>query len=53
MCFATGQFIGAGVLQSFINRNDQWAWRIPFAIQWLWPPFLVIAAIFMPESPWV
>jgi SP family general alpha glucoside:H+ symporter-like MFS transporter len=52
MCFATGQFIGAGVLQSFLKRNDDWAWRIPFALQWLWIPFLVIAAIFMPESPW-
>ena len=52
MCFATGQLIGAGVLQSFINQTDQWAWRIPFAIQWLWPPFLIAAAIFMPESPW-
>lgn len=52
MCFATGQFIGAGVLQSFLNRQDDWAWRIPFAIQWLWPPFLILAAVFMPESPW-
>jgi SP family general alpha glucoside:H+ symporter-like MFS transporter len=52
MCFATGQLIGAGVLQSFINRQDQWAWRIPFAIQWLWPPFLIAVAVFMPESPW-
>lgn len=52
MCFATGQLIGAGVLQSFIGRSDQWAWRIPFAIQWLWPPFLIVAAVFMPESPW-
>ncbi|CAK7207874.1 hypothetical protein SEUCBS139899_010689 [Sporothrix eucalyptigena] len=52
MCFATGQLIGAGVLQSFLNRNDNFAWRIPFAIQWIWPPFLLVAAIFMPESPW-
>lgn len=52
MCFATGQLIGAGVLQSFLNRDDQWAWRIPFAIQWLWIPFLFAAAILMPESPW-
>ena len=52
MCFATGQLIGAGVLQSFINRSDNWAWRIPFAIQWLWPPFLILLAVFMPESPW-
>lgn len=52
MCFATGQLVGAGVLQSFLDKNDNWAWRIPFAIQWLWPPFLVMAAVFMPESPW-
>lgn len=52
MCFAIGQFIGAGVLQSLLSRNDQWSYRIPFAIQWLWPPFLVVAAVFMPESPW-
>lgn len=52
LCFAAGQLIGAGVLQSFLSRQDQWAWRIPFAIQWLWPPFLIVAAIFMPESPW-
>ena len=52
MCFATGQLIGAGVLQTYLTRQDNWAWRIPFAIQWIWPPFLIIAAIFMPESPW-
>lgn len=52
ICFATGQLIGAGVLKSFINRNDDWAWRIPFALQWLWIPFLAAGAFFMPESPW-
>lgn len=52
MCFATGQLIGAGVLQSFLNRNDDWAWRIPFALQWMWIPFLFFAFLFMPESPW-
>jgi len=52
MCFAIGQFIGAGVLKSLINRPDQWSWRIPFALQWLWPPFLIAAWFFMPESPW-
>lgn len=52
MCFATGQLIGAGVLQSFVDRTDDWAWRIPFAIQWIWIPFLMVAAVFMPESPW-
>ena len=52
MCFATGQLIGAGVLQSFIDRHDDWAWRIPFALQWLWIPFLAVASFLMPESPW-
>ena len=52
MCFATGQLIGAGVLQSYLGRTDDWAWRIPFAIQWIWIPFLLVASVFMPESPW-
>ncbi|KAH7377394.1 MFS transporter [Pyrenochaeta sp. MPI-SDFR-AT-0127] len=52
MCFAIGQLIGAGVLQSLLGRGDEWSYRIPFAIQWLWPPFLIVAAILIPESPW-
>ncbi len=52
MCFAVGQLIGAGVLQTFLTRDDDWAWRITFALQWLWIPFLAVAAFFMPESPW-
>jgi SP family general alpha glucoside:H+ symporter-like MFS transporter len=52
MCFAIGQFIGAGVLQSLLSRNDQWSYRIPYAVQWVWPAPLFIMALFMPESPW-
>lgn len=52
MCWTIGQFVAAGVLKSFLNRSDEWGWRIPFALQWMWIPGLVVAAIFMPESPW-
>ena len=52
MCFAIGQFISAGVLQSLLARDDQWSYRIPYAIQWLWPLPLMLVAWFMPESPW-
>lgn len=52
MCFAIGQFIGAGILKALVSRLDQWPYRIPFAIQWVWPPFLLIVAVLMPESPW-
>ncbi|KAL4888884.1 general substrate transporter [Aspergillus ambiguus] len=52
MCFAIGQFISAGVLQSLLDRPDQWSYRIPLAVQWVWPAPLLCIAILMPESPW-
>lgn len=52
MCFAIGQFIGAGVLQSLESGAGQWSYRIPFAIQWLWPAPLFVLSFLMPESPW-
>ncbi|KAH8429920.1 uncharacterized protein LDX57_007593 [Aspergillus melleus] len=52
MCFVIGQFISAGVLQSLLSRDNQWSWRIPYAVQWVWPAPLFFVAILMPESPW-
>ncbi|KAK8023731.1 alpha-glucoside transport [Apiospora rasikravindrae] len=52
MCFAIGQFIGAGVIQGLLKRNDEWSYRIPFAVQWVWPVPLFVICLFMPESPW-
>ncbi|KAL4812421.1 general substrate transporter [Aspergillus spinulosporus] len=52
MCFAIGQFISMGALKSLLNRPDEWSYRIPYAVQWLWPAPLCVIAIFMPESPW-
>ncbi|KAF7561553.1 hypothetical protein G7046_g2586 [Stylonectria norvegica] len=52
MCFAIGQFIAAGVLQGLLPLNNQWSYRIPFALQWIWPGPLIAACVFMPESPW-
>lgn len=52
MCFIIGQFISAGVLRGLVHRADQWGYRIPFAIQWIWPCFLLPAIYFAPESPW-
>lgn len=34
------------------ERQDEWAYRIPFALQWIWPVPLVVAIAFAPESPW-
>lgn len=52
MCWGWGQLIGIGVIKSMVGRNDEWAYRIPYALQWMWPPFLILGVWFAPESPW-
>lgn len=51
-CWGLGQVIGIGVIKSMLNRQDQWAYRIPYALQWMWPVPLMIAIFLAPESPW-
>ncbi|KAF4462803.1 alpha-glucoside transport [Fusarium albosuccineum] len=52
LCWCIGQFISAGVLKGLVNNPTPWSYRIPFAIQWVWPIPLFIAAWMAPESPW-
>ncbi|TKX23137.1 general alpha-glucoside permease-like protein 1 [Elsinoe australis] len=52
LCWVMGQLIASGVLRGVINRTDEWAFRIPFAVQWIWPIPIAIGILFAPESPW-
>lgn len=52
LCWCIGQFISAGVLKGLVENQTQWSYRVPFAIQWIWPVPLFIAAWMAPESPW-
>lgn len=52
LCWVIGQFIGSGVLRGVLNLNSQWAYKIPFAVQWVWPVPLITGCLFAPESPW-
>lgn len=52
LCWVFGQLIGSGVLRAMLERNDQWGYRIPFALQWMWPLPILIGCIFAPESPY-
>lgn len=52
LCWVMGQLIGSGVLRSLVQRSDQWSYRIPFAIQWVWPIPIIIGVLLAPESPW-
>ncbi|ORY66948.1 alpha glucoside transporter [Leucosporidium creatinivorum] len=51
-CWVIGQLLASGVLRGLLSRTDEWAYRIPFALQWIWPAPLIIACIWAPESPW-
>lgn len=51
-CWGLGQEIGIGVIHSMIDRDDEWSYRIPYALQWMWPVPLIIGLWFSPESPW-
>lgn len=35
-----------------LNRDDQWSYKIPYGLQWMWPVPLFIAIFLAPESPW-
>ncbi|EXJ57714.1 uncharacterized protein A1O5_12504 [Cladophialophora psammophila CBS 110553] len=52
MSFIIGQIICAIVLRIFLERDDEWGFRIPFGFQWIWPTFLIPLLSFAPESPW-
>lgn len=52
LCWVFGQLLATGVLRALLTRNDQWGYRIPFAIQWIWPLPILIGVLFCPESPW-
>ncbi|KAH7013666.1 general substrate transporter [Ilyonectria destructans] len=52
LCWCIGQFISAGVLKGLVNNKTEWSYRVPFAIQWIWPIPLFIGAWMAPESPW-
>ncbi|OAA54155.1 Sugar/inositol transporter [Niveomyces insectorum RCEF 264] len=52
LCWVIGQFISVGVIRGLLTRTDQWGWRIPYAIQWVWPLPIIVAVALAPESPW-
>lgn len=51
-CWGAGQEIAVGILMALLKREDEWAYRIPYALQWVWPVPLIVGIFFAPESPW-
>ena len=52
MCWGAGILLSSGVVRAVAGVSGDLGWRLPFAIQWVWPVPLLIAAYLAPESPW-
>ncbi|GAA6037594.1 hypothetical protein JCM8097_006131 [Rhodosporidiobolus ruineniae] len=52
VCWVIGQLIASGVLRGTLDWSNQWAYRLPFALQWIYPVPILIGCFFAPESPW-
>ena len=52
LCWVFGQFLSSGVLKGVSGRTDALAYKLPFALQWIWPVPLIIGIALAPESPW-
>lgn len=47
-----GQLLGNCLIKAFGGRSDTFAYRIPFAFQWIFPAILLAGVWFCPESPY-
>ncbi|RMJ21349.1 MFS alpha-glucoside transporter [Aspergillus sp. HF37] len=52
MCWGAGILLSSGVVRAVAGLQGNMGWRLPFILQWVWPPPLFIGAYFAPESPW-
>ncbi|CAG9984146.1 unnamed protein product [Clonostachys byssicola] len=52
MAWSIGGIIVAGVTYATNKRQDEWAWRLPLALQWIFPAPLMVLVFLSPESPW-
>ncbi|KAJ5145686.1 uncharacterized protein N7515_000250 [Penicillium bovifimosum] len=52
MSWSIGSIIVAAATYGYNKRNDEWAWRVPLALQWIFPTPLLILIFLAPESPW-
>ncbi|KAK2598676.1 hypothetical protein N8I77_012071 [Diaporthe amygdali] len=52
MSWSIGSIIVGGATYALNQRNDEWSWRIPLALQWIFPLPLMFIIWFAPESPY-
>jgi SP family general alpha glucoside:H+ symporter-like MFS transporter len=50
LCWVLGQTCGVVVIRALVDTDSVWAYRIPFALQWVFIIVLVTGVLFAPES---
>lgn len=52
MCWGAGILLSSGVVRAMVSVEGNLGWKLPFALQWIWPLPLLLGAYLAPESPW-
>ncbi|EJD45772.1 trehalose transport-related protein [Auricularia subglabra TFB-10046 SS5] len=52
LCWGVGILLSSGVVKASLGIENDWSWRMPFIIQWVWIPPLALIVYFCPRSPW-
>lgn len=54
MCWIFGQIFASGIMKNSQQNlaNSDLGYKLPFALQWIWPAPLAIGVYLAPESPW-
>ncbi|QLQ81257.1 hypothetical protein HG537_0F00180 [Torulaspora globosa] len=54
ICWLCGQILAAGIMKNSEKNlaDSELGYKIPFALQWVWPAPLAVGIFLAPESPW-
>jgi len=51
ICWTLGSLIASSVLRVYVNNTTELAYRVPFALQWVWLLPIALICTWAPESP--
>ncbi|KAJ8115447.1 hypothetical protein ONZ43_g4663 [Nemania bipapillata] len=52
LSWVIGQLLALSILKGLVSNTTEWSYKIPFAIEWVWPAVILSVVAFAPESPW-
>ncbi|KAL8383376.1 hypothetical protein RB595_006904 [Gaeumannomyces hyphopodioides] len=52
LCWVTGGLLSTGILRGLLRIPGELGYKVPFAVQWVWPVPIMVVTLLCPESPW-